>query len=123
MKNKLMVVLMVWLAIAAEARESNSEHNRREEKRKEAARERREHRRCGNEDEEERARIGEARRERHECREPIIDYGPPVPSYGYLGSPLPYYVPTVPCYGERIPGRFYPIPIPRPPVYVLPGMP
>jgi len=126
MKNKLMVGLLIMLvgAAAAETRESNSERTRREEQRKAAAaRERREHRRCGNENEEERERACEVRRERSECREPIIDYGPPIPAYGYLGSLLPYYIPATPCFGYPIPGRFYPTPIPRSPLYVLPGMP
>jgi hypothetical protein len=127
MKNKLMVGLMVLLvgAVAAAAREKNSERDRREEKRKEAAaaRAHQNKRRCGNDDEAERERIRAARHESRECREPIIDYGPPIPAYGCLGTPLPYYLPVAPGCGNPIPGRFYPIPIPRRPVYVLPGMP
>ena len=55
-----------------------------------------------------------ARRSRRDCDElPIIIYSEPNYRYGYF--------PLLPPWNYH--GRFVPIPIPRRPVYLLPGMP
>lgn len=63
-----------------------------------------------------------SRKSRRDCDDPpVILHSNPGYAYGYL-PPYPLYAPyplLPPWYGN---GRFVPIPIPRRPVYLLPGM-
>ncbi len=59
-----------------------------------------------------------SRRSRSDCDDPpLIIHTDPTYGYGFV-PPYPLYAPYPPWYN----GRFVPIPIPRRPVYILPGM-
>jgi hypothetical protein len=120
MNNRLMLAVVLSAALggvvwARDSGDPRDDRDRQEEQRREAAaRARHERRRCGNEDEREREAL--AARRRHGCD------GPPV--IIYRTEPVcGLYFPPLPCWGEPVPARFCPTPIPRRPVYVLPGMP
>jgi hypothetical protein len=62
-----------------------------------------------------------SRKSRADCDDPpLIIYSDPTYGYGFVPPypPYPLYAPCPPWYN----GRFVPIPIPRRPVYILPGM-
>jgi len=116
------LLLATGLAVTAHAHDNDSrcDDDRRDDR---SSHNRREERREGYRGDQRHSRDNHrSRGSRRDCDDPpVIIYSDPAYGYGYY-PPYPLYAPYPPMPPWYYNGRFVPIPIPRRPVYVLPGM-